>query len=583
MIPSWIIGLTDPVLKADFESFSGAGSITEAEIGEALTGLAAEDEKSGATLSASQFADLQLMASNIGAMGASPYLQSITDALVYGDAANATWTGGGSKSVKLGNLAVGSTTTQLGELIDKWFYGADLPIDKVVMTGYASVTVTYSAVDAPLFGPDGPKMSDINQGYLGDCYLLASLAEVAKKNPSAITSMITDNNNGTYGVRFYVDGIARYVTVNNELADGGTEFNSATNIWASVVETAFAEVQDQGLITGNGKYNKGNSFSSIANGGVSANALEAITDATEITNFAAKDSNLTWTAHVYDQALTQIKHHAGLSTAEVLSTVAADLLIGDDVDLNSAKNARFANGKRTLIDDHVMSIFGYDALTGKLQIRNPWGVESGQNWATTFQIKLRTLLADGDSITVDNVGTATSVQGASVVASSALQNMAQVASFSVTDSVADIYAGFPQVISDSKLTSLTAIGTTGGDTLDLIGLDVPATINMEGNTDAASMSGGVLHLGSGFDSIALGFRHATVDYSLNGGGVEFVADFNAIHDLLSISLSGGSLQQTFVDGGDWISSSTDMSHGVFLANVTSAQKVTVSHGIATVV
>ena len=100
MIPSWIIGLTDPVLKADFESFSGAGSITEAEIGEALTGLAAEDEKSGATLSASQFADLQLMASNIGAMGASPYLQSITDALVYGDAANATWTGGGSKSRK---------------------------------------------------------------------------------------------------------------------------------------------------------------------------------------------------------------------------------------------------------------------------------------------------------------------------------------------------------------------------------------------------------------------------------------------------------------------------------------------------
>jgi hypothetical protein len=230
-----------------------------------------------------------------------------------------------------------------------------------------------------------------------------------------------------------------------------------------------------------------------------------------------------------------------------------------------------------------MSVFGYDALTGKLQIRNPWGVESGQDWATTFQVKLSTLLADGDSLTVDNVGTATSVKGASVVASSALQNMAQVASFSITDSVADIYAGFPRLISDSKLTSLTAIGTTGADTLDLIGLDVPATINMEGNSDAASISGGVLHLGSGFDSIALGFRHATIDYSLNGGGVEFVADFSAIHDLLSISLSGGSLEQTFVDGGDWISSSTDLSHGVFLAGVRSTQKVAVSHGIATVV
>ena len=176
MTPSWISALMDRALKADFSSFYTAGSITEAEMTKALSGLVAENEKSNATLSASQLADLQSIASNIGAMGASSYLQFITDALVNGNAANTTWTGGGSKSVALGDLAVGDAPKQLRELVDKWFHGTDLPNDRVVMPGSPTQTVEYSAVNLPLFGALGPKMSDINQGYLGDCYLLASLA-----------------------------------------------------------------------------------------------------------------------------------------------------------------------------------------------------------------------------------------------------------------------------------------------------------------------------------------------------------------------------------------------------------------------
>jgi len=407
--------------------------------------------------------------------------------------------------------------------------------------------------------------------------------------------MITNNDNGTFGVRFYVDGVARYVTVDRELADGGTEFNSATNIWASIVETAFAEAQDQGLITGNtgdNQYNYGNSFSTIGNGGQSANALEAITDATEITTFYANRSTSTWDPYFYDQSLTETGHDAGLSAASALSTLAADLSVGDDVDLNSATNAKFSNGKRTLIDDHVMSIYGYDAATGKLEVRNPWGVSPGQNWATTFEVGLGALLSDGDSITVDNVGGATSVKDASVVAASGLQTMAQVASFSVTESVDHIDAGLSELILDSKLASVTAIGTKGADALNLTGLNVATIIEMDGNSDEASVSGyrpglGIassLNLGHNYDSVTLGSGHATIDYSFGAaGGVEYVSDFSAIHDLLSISLLGGSLEQTFVNGGDWITSSTDLSHGVFLADVMSAQKVTLSHGIATVV
>ena len=51
-----------------------------------------------------------------------------------------------------------------------------------------------------------PTYEDVNQGYLGDCYFLSALGEIALKDPSAIESMITSNGNGTYGVRFMVDG-----------------------------------------------------------------------------------------------------------------------------------------------------------------------------------------------------------------------------------------------------------------------------------------------------------------------------------------------------------------------------------------
>jgi hypothetical protein len=200
--PSWISNLKDAALKADFTSFAASGSITEAEMSKALSDLAAELTSSKTTLSSSQLADLKLIASNIGSMGASAYLQFITNAFVNGNAANANWTGGAAQPVKLGNLAAGYTVTQLNELTGKWFLGTDLSSSTVSMSGASTFSVKYSTVTSPLYGTSGPTMSDINQGYLGDCYLLSSLAEVANQDQSAIESMITNNGNGTYGVRF---------------------------------------------------------------------------------------------------------------------------------------------------------------------------------------------------------------------------------------------------------------------------------------------------------------------------------------------------------------------------------------------
>jgi hypothetical protein len=142
--PSWITSLNDPALKADFTAFYAAGPITEAEMAKAFGDLGGELTSAKATLSKSQAADLQSVNSNIGSMGASAYLQFITNAFVNGNAANASWTGGAAKPVALGNLAVGYTATELSELTGKWFLGTDLPSDSV--SEDSTFTIKYSAV-----------------------------------------------------------------------------------------------------------------------------------------------------------------------------------------------------------------------------------------------------------------------------------------------------------------------------------------------------------------------------------------------------------------------------------------------------
>src|SRR5438874_1676918 len=79
-----------------------------------------------------------------------------------------------------------------------------------------------------------PSYTDVKQGHLGDCYLLAGLAEVAWRNSSAIKDMFTENPDGTITVRFYhlvsyTNGsttvTADYVTVDRYLpADSSNHF-----------------------------------------------------------------------------------------------------------------------------------------------------------------------------------------------------------------------------------------------------------------------------------------------------------------------------------------------------------------------
>jgi hypothetical protein len=142
----------------------------------------------------------------------------------------------------LGNLKAGDSIAKLEKLVDKWFYGQDLPArDKFSH---------YAPISGSLF-VNGPTYGDISQGASGDCYLMVSLAELAVQDPVAIENMFIDNGDGTYTVRYYVDAqpyntayqaVATYITVDSMLpASGYADYS--TELWVALAEKGYAQLK----------------------------------------------------------------------------------------------------------------------------------------------------------------------------------------------------------------------------------------------------------------------------------------------------------------------------------------------------
>lgn len=68
----------------------------------------------------------------------------------------------------------------------------------------------------PLF-VDRPEYDDINQGALGDCYLMAALSSMADSDPSIIRQLVAPLGDGSYAVRFHRDGQEVYLRVDADL------------------------------------------------------------------------------------------------------------------------------------------------------------------------------------------------------------------------------------------------------------------------------------------------------------------------------------------------------------------------------
>lgn len=125
-------------------------------------------------------------------------------------------------------------------------------------------------------------VNDINQGQLGDCFLLAAFGELALQHPDAITNMIHVNRNGSETVTLYTASNGQlpffntraykpaYVGVTNDFPSNSVNSGAGQDvvgnqkeIWPQVIEKAYATL--------NGGY------AGINDGGYPVVAMEELT------------------------------------------------------------------------------------------------------------------------------------------------------------------------------------------------------------------------------------------------------------------------------------------------------------------
>jgi hypothetical protein len=203
-IPSQAAELSNTGIETDVAKDLQNGSLSYSAT------LSILDDAAVGGMTSSKFSTLETFASELnvaGGISVSPYVKQIADDVILGNSANATWNGGAATATTLGNLSATTSQTKADELIGEWFLGTNLPSMSLTSVGESNLNPVYKTSTLPLYGSSGaPTFQDVNQGYVGDCYFVSSLGEVALKDPSAIENMISSNGNGTYGVRFFVNG-----------------------------------------------------------------------------------------------------------------------------------------------------------------------------------------------------------------------------------------------------------------------------------------------------------------------------------------------------------------------------------------
>jgi len=101
----------------------------------------------------------------------------------------------------------------------------------------------------PLFANGGPSADDVNQGQIGNCYFLATIAGAAAVTPQTIRTMMSDLGDGTYAVKFKTSsGADKYYRVDNDLPTFSAassslayaKFGNEGSTWVAIAEKAYA-------------------------------------------------------------------------------------------------------------------------------------------------------------------------------------------------------------------------------------------------------------------------------------------------------------------------------------------------------
>jgi len=279
--------------------------------------------------------------------------------------------------------------SQTTALVNQWLLGSVHPIDAI--GGPPGGGDAYSTPTGPLnlFGLSGvPAATDVQQGTVGDCWLVVALAEVAYRDPTVIHNMFIPHDNGTYTVRIYGGSplTAEYVTVDNQLPNGGSDFASpyvggTTVLWAALAEKAFAESYGPGASKYSYEYLDG--LSPNPRSGFPSFSLEAITG-------LATDQNAGF----------------GGNGQPKWQDVTNNLNNGKFVCLGTPQ----PENSPVLESAHAYAVLSYDPGSGNFLLYNPWGIgavtalNGGVSDATTTTISVNNANVIGplDLIQIDS-------------------------------------------------------------------------------------------------------------------------------------------------------------------------------------
>ena len=200
---------------------------------------------------------------------------------------------------------------------------------------------------------------DINQGYLGDCYLMAGMAATAQADPKAIENLVKDNGDGTYNVTLYDHGKQQTVRVDSALPSqangspsyagyGSTDKEGHHELWPALIEKAYTVM--------NGKKGK-QSYADIE-GGLPGNAVEALINKKPL-HYRPSNYGDEEVVTMVEAALVQ---HIPVSCATL-----------GDADVTPALKKLFK--QYNAYADHSYTFKSVDVGSKMLQLRNPWGIE----------------------------------------------------------------------------------------------------------------------------------------------------------------------------------------------------------------
>jgi hypothetical protein len=214
-------------------------------------------------------------------------------------------------------------------------------------TNNASITYkTFS--NKPLFADNGPTSADVAQGYVGDCYFLATLAAIADANAAQIENSVVDLGDGTYAVEFTKNNKSVYVRVDADLPTWNgsntpayAKLGAQDSMWVAIMEKAFTCFRTAQ-----------SSYASIEAGWMS--------EAATALGLASKSA------------------YSATSGEALLNAMANDLEAGKAVTYAAGT---IVNGA-PLVGYHAYQVVSVNFENGHattLTLRNPWGVDGAGN------------------------------------------------------------------------------------------------------------------------------------------------------------------------------------------------------------